>query len=284
MSLSAHHLDAFASVAREKSFSAAAKKLHITQSALSQRILNLEQEIGSSLFIREPSGVRLTELGQRLLRYCRSKEMLEMEFLANLGSDKSTALSGIVKVAGFSTITRSVLIPVLSQLVSDHPLLQLAVRSEELRNLPPLLFSGGADFVFGLQPIQKQGLENHALGFEENVLIQTSAKTVSPDVYLDHDEEDATTFDFFRAQGRKVPSFRRSYLGDIDSIVDAVRLGVGRAVVPLHLVKSMKGVKVVEGYKSLKTPVYLTYYSQAFYTQLQSTVIDLLCKQVPKYL
>jgi hypothetical protein len=101
---------------------------------------------------------------------------------------------------------------------------------------------------------------------------------------LDHDEEDMTTFDFLKTQGRKVPTFRRSYLGDIDSIVDAVRLGIGRAVVPLHLIKNVKGVKVVEGYKSLKTPVYLTYYSQAFYTELQKATIERFSKQIPKHL
>lgn len=284
MSLSSNHLDAFMGVAREKSFSTAAKRLHITQSALSQRILNLEQEVGSSLFIREPSGIRLTELGQKLLRYCQSKEMLEMEFLANLQSNPSTSLSGIVRVAGFSTITRSILIPVLSELVAEHPSLQLDIKSEELRDLPNLLSSGGTDFIFGIHPVEKQGVENHAMGFEENVLIQSTSRETPSDIYLDHDEDDLTTFDFFKAQGRKIPTFRRRYLGDIDSIVDAVRLGIGRAVAPLHLVKNVKGVKVVEGYKPLKTPVYLTYYSQVFYTQLQKAAIERFSKQIPKYL
>lgn len=50
------------------------KALNITQSALPQRILNLESDLGSTLFIRESSGILLTELGQRMLRYCQMKD------------------------------------------------------------------------------------------------------------------------------------------------------------------------------------------------------------------
>ena len=63
MSLSSLYLDAFVGVAKAESFSGAAKGLHITQSALSQRIKNLEDELGLTLFLRMTSGVRLTEQG-----------------------------------------------------------------------------------------------------------------------------------------------------------------------------------------------------------------------------
>ena len=65
MSLSSLQIDAFLAVCETKSFTAAAAKLHITQSALSQRIKNLEDELGSTLFVRESTGVRTTDLGER---------------------------------------------------------------------------------------------------------------------------------------------------------------------------------------------------------------------------
>jgi DNA-binding transcriptional LysR family regulator len=284
MSLSSLYLDAFAEVARQKSFSLAAKKLNITQSALSQRVLNLEEEIGSSLFVREPSGILLTELGQRLLRYCRSKESLEAEFLAHLQSPNDKSLSGLVRVAAFSTITRSVVLPILAGLVKDHPNVRLDVRNGELRDMPGLLSSGATDFIFGTQPLEKNGIENHQLGIEENVVIQATGKKVREDVFLDHDEEDQTTFEFFKHQGRKTFEFKRDYFDEIEGILEAVRLGIGQAVVPAHLVKGFKGIEVVSGFKSQKSPVYLSYYAQAFYPALHLDVIQRFKEEVRGYL
>lgn len=280
MSLSSNHLDAFLEVAREKSFSLAAKKLHITQSALSQRVLNLEHEIGSTLFVRESSGVRLTDLGQKLLRYCQAKESLENEFLTKLRSKDARSLSGLVRIGGFSTITRSVLMPLIALLVKEHPQLQVEIRNAELRELPEMLSTGIVDFIFTNAPIEKAGVETELLGYEENVLIQSTLKTARNDVYLDHDAEDSTTHDFLKSQGRKVPTIQRNYLGEIYSIIDGVRLGLGRAVVPLHLTLELKGVSVVPGYKSQKVPVYFSYYSQSFYTDLQKLLIDRLKTEV----
>ncbi|HMN68788.1 MAG TPA: LysR family transcriptional regulator, partial [Bdellovibrionales bacterium] len=125
MSLSSLYLDAFSEVAKLKSFSKAAQKLNVTQSALSQRVLNLEKDLGSSLFIRDPSGIRLTELGQRLLRYCHSKSLLEAEFMEALKPDEGKGLSGLIRVGGFSTINRSVILPIMTGVLKEHPLVNI---------------------------------------------------------------------------------------------------------------------------------------------------------------
>lgn len=276
MSLSSLYLDAFGEVARLRSFSKAAEKLHITQSALSQRVLNLENEIGSSLFIRESSGIRLTDLGQRLLRYCQSKNSLEMEFMESLRAGESEKLHGVICVTGFSTVNRSVVMPLFADLIKHNPQVSLQVRTEEIRNIAGKLYSGATDLALTIEPIRKQEVENHQVGIEENVMIQSTRPTGRHDVYLDHDEDDFTTQDFFKFQGRKVPELKRNYMGDIYSIIDGVKLGMGRAVVPMHLIKDAKGVEVVKGYSPLLVPIYLCYYTQAYYTQLQKAAIALL--------
>jgi len=77
MGLSSSHLEAFAAVAQAGGFSKAAKILHLTQSALSQRIMNLEDDLAITLFIRDPSGLRLTPAGDELLRYWQMHHGLE---------------------------------------------------------------------------------------------------------------------------------------------------------------------------------------------------------------
>ena len=284
MSLSSIQLDAFLAVARERSFSRAAVKLHITQSALSQRVLNLEKSLGATLFIREPMAVRLTELGVKFLRFCQTKESLELEFIADIQSGKEDQLVGVLRVMGFSTITKSILLPVIGGFARKNPAVQLEIKSYQLRELPQQLESGQADFIFITHPLEKQGIENVLLGYEENVLIQSSINKVAEHVYLDHDEDDVTTQAFFNIQSKSPRKWQRNYLGEIYLIVEGVIEGMGRATIPLHIAENLKGIEVVSGYKPLKTPVYLAYYNQKFYTRLHQAIVKLLKEKVPAYL
>src|SRR3984893_13294722 len=78
-------LEVFLAVAREKKFSRAAEKLHRTQSAVSQSIHKLEEEIGEPLFDRSSRDGLLTDAGHVLQEYS--------ERLLNLRGDAHAALA-----------------------------------------------------------------------------------------------------------------------------------------------------------------------------------------------
>ncbi|MFF3518184.1 LysR family transcriptional regulator [Streptomyces sp. NPDC002573] len=61
------HLRYFVAVAEELIFSAAARRLHMATSPLSQRIRDLEKELGHRLFERDSHSVTLTSAGEALL-------------------------------------------------------------------------------------------------------------------------------------------------------------------------------------------------------------------------
>ena len=65
-------LRAFAAIAEEGSLSAAARRLHLSQSALSQTIQSLERQLGVQLLLRSRTGVTTTEAGAILLREGRA--------------------------------------------------------------------------------------------------------------------------------------------------------------------------------------------------------------------
>ena len=65
-------LRAFVAVAEEGGLSAAARRLHMSQSALSQTVQSLERHLGATLLVRTHAGATLTEVGQILLREARS--------------------------------------------------------------------------------------------------------------------------------------------------------------------------------------------------------------------
>src|ERR1700675_5070846 len=86
------HLDGlvvFLAVAELRGFRAAARRLGVTPSAVSQAIRNLEERIGAPLFSRTTRSVGLTEAGDRLLAHARpAVEML------TAGLDAASGLGG----------------------------------------------------------------------------------------------------------------------------------------------------------------------------------------------
>ena len=84
MKLSGMLMEAFYQIAKTGNFTRAAAALHITQSALSQRIKQLEEELGVTLLIRERSGTVLTTEGERMLRYCQLQSTMEEEMLRDI--------------------------------------------------------------------------------------------------------------------------------------------------------------------------------------------------------
>ena len=68
---STHALSAFEAAARTGSFTAAAREMHLTQSAVSRQIKGLEERLGVDLFLRERQTVRLTSAGEAYVRDVR---------------------------------------------------------------------------------------------------------------------------------------------------------------------------------------------------------------------
>lgn len=278
MALSSSQLEAFAALAVTQHFSQAAKNLSITQSALSQRIGNLEDELGVTLFIRGPAGARLTATGEKLLRYTKIKSHLEQEFVSSLKSGKGEAFSGVLRIASFSSVTRSLVIPALADFLKKNPDVQVEIISREISELMGLLKRGEADYILSLEePHSKKDLECIYLGEEKSVLVQAAHGDVI-DQYLDHDLQDSTTESFFKQQKKGPRHWRRSYFDEIYGIIDAVRLGIGKAVLPLHLIGDDKSLMVVKGYEAVGVPIYLIFHAQPFYTKMHEKVVEVLKK------
>lgn len=281
--LSSSQLEAFSAVAKAGSFSRAAESLHITQSALSQRIMNLEAELATGLIIRDPSGLRLTAIGETLLRYCSVKDSLEEEFLAKISSTKSE-LGGVIRIAGFSSALRSVVMPALAEFIANHSRISIEFYCRELADLPHLLTSGEADIIVTSQPSSRQEITTHDLGFEEYHLVESANIKTRKEIYLDHDVHDKTTYDFLKLNSVSTESIHRNYLDEVYALMDGVKLGWGRAVLPKHLLRSTNDLKIVKGYKPLKMPVQVQYFRQPYYSKLHTSVVDLICKKSPALL
>jgi DNA-binding transcriptional LysR family regulator len=104
-------LASFVAVAEERHFGRAAARLFISQPALSQQIKALEAELDVELFVRLPSGIRLTSEGEGLLPDARQLLQHAERFLTSAGA-AARSTNGQVRL-GFVDHARAAVIPAL---------------------------------------------------------------------------------------------------------------------------------------------------------------------------
>ena len=144
-------LEVFLTVARERRFSRAAEKLYRTQSAVSQTIRKLEQEIGEPLFDRSSRDGTLTDAGRVLEEYA--------EKLLNLRQDAQEALvelhelqKGKLAIAA-NEFTVLYLLKVLGEFRARHPMIRITVRRSLGSHIPDDVLRHGVEFgVLSYEP------------------------------------------------------------------------------------------------------------------------------------
>lgn len=283
MDIPSHELQAFRMVAQLLNFSAAAERVHISQSALSQRIQSLERRLGLTLLVRDRKAIRLTEAGVRLLRYCQTKDHLESELLNDLVTAADGKLAGHLRIAGFSSVVHSVIMPALAPLLRENSGIQFEFSMHEMKDLPAVLMRGEADFVVMDHAHQKNNIRTHTLGHENYTLVQSSQYPAA-NVFLDHDPNDKFTKLFLKAQGKDNQTLMRSYVDDIEGVLTGVMLGIGQGVAPRHLLKKEMPLRIMKDVKAMKIPVVLHYFQQPYYSRLQKIVIESLRQNCMEYL
>jgi DNA-binding transcriptional LysR family regulator len=115
-----HDLVAFVAVAEEQSFTRAAVKLGVSQSALSQTIRGLEARLGIRLLARTTRRVAPTEAGERLLRSVAPRfDEINAELAAL--SELRDKPAGTVRIAATENAAETVLWPALNRLLPSYP-------------------------------------------------------------------------------------------------------------------------------------------------------------------
>src|SRR3954467_10109794 len=113
-------LRAFVAVARERSFTNAAVKLGVSQSALSHTIRDLEERLGVRLLSRTTRSVSPTEAGERLLHSIGPRfDKIEGEVPAVTELRQKPA--GTIRITATENATETILIPKLAPLLREYP-------------------------------------------------------------------------------------------------------------------------------------------------------------------
>ncbi|WKV98480.1 LysR substrate-binding domain-containing protein [Pseudomonas sp. H22_DOA] len=114
----------FDAIADTGSLSAAARRLGLTPMTVSRRLAALESELGVRLFHRTTRAVSLTAEGETFLPFAATLLQASEEARACLKSSAGTA-SGVLKVTAPTVFGQSVIMPLLPELLAEHPALRI---------------------------------------------------------------------------------------------------------------------------------------------------------------
>lgn len=121
-----NNLAAFVAVARERSFTRAAAKLGVSQSALSQTVKSLEARLGMRLLTRNTRSVSPTEAGERLLRTLSPRfEEIEQE-LSAIGALRDRPV-GAIRITAGEHPALAILQPALKRFLPANPEVRVEV-------------------------------------------------------------------------------------------------------------------------------------------------------------
>lgn len=149
--LNYHHLQYFWAVAREGHLTRAAGQLHVSQSALSSQIRQLEEQIGHALFERDGRRLRLTAMGRVVMNYAESIFALGGELMAAVATGQDQPVQQL-RVGSVSTLSRNFQENFLRPVIGADDV-RLSLQSGSLDELLPLLASHKLDVVLSNRPV-----------------------------------------------------------------------------------------------------------------------------------
>lgn len=251
----------FYMVVKEGQISAAAKKLFISQPAVSQAVKQLEERLGGKVFFRTSRGIQLTSEGKVLFEYIEKacgliiageNKFLEMQNLE----------VGEMTIGASDTLCSNYLLPYLEKFHQDYPRVKIKVTNRTSYEIIHLLKSGQVDFGIVNLPIiedkqiditatveledcficgkkyQQELITDEGLSLEDLqgypiILLEKGSNTRK---YID---------DFFEQHGQRIePEIE---LGSLDLLVKFARIGLGISYVTKNFIsEELMGKEVYE--------------------------------------
>ena len=147
----------FKEVAEVGNITAAAQALYISQSAVSQSIKQLENDLQTRLFSRNSRGVTLTAEGKMLYEYVRSAMGLLETGEEKLSQTRELQM-GQLTIGASDTVTSQFLLPYLDGFHREHPAIHIQIISGRSHKVLGLLRSGKVDIAFASTPADDAGL------------------------------------------------------------------------------------------------------------------------------
>ena len=173
-SLNLDQLRAFVEVVERGSFTAAAKELNLTQPAVTHQVQELERRFQVALVERFGKRAYLTQAGEKLIEHARS--LLDEDSRTKVAMRRfGDGWLGRVRVGTSMTVLMYVLPPVLRQLKTDHPQLEINLKAGLTTTTLQMLKTNALDLGLCGLPIEDPAFETVPLFNDELVAIMPAA-------------------------------------------------------------------------------------------------------------
>lgn len=234
--------ETLAAVVDEGTLDAAARRLHITPSAVSQRIKTLEEQLGRVVLVRSKPA-RLTAAGKAVVRMARQIALLEHDILTELGDDAGEGARTNVPLAVNADSLATWFLEPLGRLADRHPVV-FELHRDDQDFTAGLLESGTVMGAVTSRSTPVAGCRVSALGAMRYEAVATPGFAVRwlPDAsdpstlahapVVDFDRRDDLQTRWLRESGIDEMQPARHYVPASNEFAAAVRLGLGWALLP----------------------------------------------------
>lgn len=243
MKNSIQHIQAFLAVARSGNFSKAAAELHLSPSALTVQVQQLEEWLGVALLDRSPRHVSLTAAGQQA-RGPMEKLLLDLDNIVSGSRDLAALRRGMVTLAALPSVCAGVLPPALRQFREQFAGIELRLQDLVAHRIHAQVRAGEVDFGIGGRARLSHGLDfqplledrlclfvatDHPLALRQSVTLKDLAR--QPIILTGRDssvrEQVETLFDDSR-----LPLLAAMEANYMSTVLALVRQGLGITLLP----------------------------------------------------
>lgn len=149
-------------IAKYLHFGKAAAASHVSQPSLSMGIKKLEEELGVTIFERRNYDVKLTPIGEQLVKQAE-RILSEIQHFKEIAMQGKDPLTGVLKMGMIYTIAPYLLPSFIPKLRENAPELKLSIQENYTSNLLSLLKNGELDLLVLSEPIHAAGIAYQAL-------------------------------------------------------------------------------------------------------------------------
>lgn len=240
MDLEIRHLRLVATVAESGSLTRAGERLHLTQSALSHQLLDIEERLGTPLFLRVKKRMVLTQAGERILSTA-SRVLGDIERAEEEVRDLAQSRAGVLRLTTECYTCYHWLPPLLKEFQSKHPRVEVRIDADATSRSFDALLEGQIDIAIVSSTPRDSRIELRPLFDDELVVVvapdhrlasrsHITAAELANEHFLTYNtlDDNAVYQRLLRPRGLK-PA-RTTQVRLTEAMVELVRAGMGVAV------------------------------------------------------
>lgn len=250
-------LKLFLEIAQAKNLTVGASAVHITASSASYRLKNLEQAMGTSLFLRTPRGMELTAAGETVLLHVREIFGGVERMHGDVGRFIS-GLKGHVRLAANSSALNGFATASIGRFLVLNPDVDADIEERQSETIPTAVLSREVDIGIFSGPTELSGLEVHRYATDSLVMavpvdhVLATQQSMKLGAGLEFDfvcmSRNSSNFMFLRDVAKRVgkPVRARLHAHSFEGVLSLVAAGLGIALVPTSVLGPCRdGFKVL---------------------------------------